>query len=209
MSRRRELLALAVVLGVAGGFSAWRRRPEIRPPDEPDLSGSPPPLVPHPPRLRSVGGNAQALGPAWEPATLAALARWVPPVPGRPPVRALAYAWALPMTLVGLVVGAATGVAPRAVKGVLLFANAKGLPALALRSQGYAAITFGHVVVATRDPSPSLLAHELVHTRQAERLGPLFGPAYVLLHLLYGYGRHPFERAARLGGRLATGEDAS
>jgi hypothetical protein len=55
-------------------------------------------------------------------------------------------------------------------------------------------------VVTTRsDPSPSLIAHELVHTRQAERFGVGFGPVYVGLLARYGYRQHPMERAARLG----------
>jgi hypothetical protein len=200
---RRILRLLAVAGGLLAGVAAWRRRPQIGPGPPPDLTGAPQALPERPRRLKGVGGNPQVLGPSWEPATLAKLAGWVPEPPQRPGVRALAYLWAVPMTLVGLAVGATAGVRPVPTEGVLLFPRARGPAALLLGAQGYDAITLGHVVIARRDPSPSLLAHELVHVRQAERWGALFAPAYGLLWLLYGYGRHPFERAARLGGRKA------
>lgn len=202
--RRRLPWLLALLAGVAG-YYAWRRRPQIGPPEPPpDLTGSPPPLPDRPLRLRRVGGNAHVVGPAWEPRSLSALANWVPSQPRRKATRAVAYAWAAPMTAVGVVLGLSTGVRPRRTDGVLLFAGARGPARLLLGVQGYDAITFGHTVIALAEPSPSLLAHELVHVRQAERLGALFAPAYGLLWLVYGYGRHPLERAARLGGRRAT-----
>jgi hypothetical protein len=204
MRRVRLFASLALLAGL--GLVAWRRRPrfaDLVPP--PDMAGSPPPLPRRPPRLRRAGGNAQVLGPPWEPRPLAALARWVPPAPRRRATRALAYVWALPMTAAGLAVGLASGARPTRSDGVLLFPQARGLAGLLLRAQGYDAMALGHAVIAARDPSPALLAHELVHVRQAERLGPFFAPAYGLLWLLYGYGRHPLERAARLGGRRGTG----
>jgi len=107
------------------------------------------------------------------------------------------------MSAIGLLVGATTATRPRVRDGVLLFAPAGGLAGAVLRLRGYAAITLGHVVIARVDPGPRLMTHELVHTRQAERLGPLFAPVYLALHAAYGYARHPFERAARLAGRTA------
>jgi hypothetical protein len=207
MRRLRRVLGVLVVLcGALGAAYAWRRRPQIAPPEPaPDLTGAPPPLPERPPRLAKVSGNAHVLGPPWEPAALAALARWVPPVPATPAARALGYAWALPVTLVGLAAGAMSGTRPSLTDGVLLFAGARGPAAALLRVQGYAAITLGHVVLSTRDPDPTLMAHELVHVRQFERLGAFFAPLYGLLYLAYGYGRHPLERAARLGGRRAIG----
>lgn len=205
VSRGRRVAGVAVLAagGVAAGY-AWRRRPQIAPPEPPpDLTGAPPALPARPPKLARVNGNAHVLGPSWEPASLAALARWVPAPPGNPAARAAAYAWALPVTLVGLLVGAASGTVPTPTDGVLLFAGARGPAAALLRLQGYAAITLGHVVLSVRQPDPTLMAHELVHVRQFERLGAFFAPLYGLLYLLYGYGRHPLERAARLGGRRA------
>ncbi|MEX0705789.1 MAG: hypothetical protein WD041_04155, partial [Nitriliruptoraceae bacterium] len=52
--------------------------------------------------------------------------------------------------------------------------------------------------------SASLLAHEAVHVRQFERLGPLMVPVYLWLAARHGYRDHPLERAARLGARRAT-----
>lgn len=111
--------------------------------------------------------------------------------------------WAAPMTLVGLVVGAAAGVRPRRRDGVLLFAPARGLTGALIRRGGYAATGLGHVVVAVEEPSPALMAHELVHVRQAERLGPFLAPAYLALLAVHGYSRHPMERAARLAASAA------
>lgn len=112
-------------------------------------------------------------------------------------MRMLAVARALPLTFVGLAIGVMTGVKPVRRQGVLLFANAKGLPGNIIRKAGFAAGTFGHVVICTRDPGPELFAHELEHTRQAERLGLFFAPLYLYLLLRYGYQRHPMEREAR------------
>jgi hypothetical protein len=110
------------------------------------------------------------------------------------------------MTLAGLLAGATSGVAPRRHGDVLLFAGARGAPGWFFGRQGYAAFALGHVIVA-RDAAPSdaLLVHELVHVRQAERLGPLMAPLYLALHAAYGYARHPMERAARRAQRRALG----
>ncbi len=129
---------------------------------------------------------------------LGVLAQWNPPVPAKALTRALAYAWASPISLVGLAVGAAAGVKPTRRRGTLLFPHARGITGWVLRTRGFAAGTFGHVVVCTHDPEHSLMTHELVHTRQAERFGPLMAPVYLGLLAIYGYHRHPMERAARL-----------
>jgi hypothetical protein len=136
--------------------------------------------------------------PPWEPGFLAVLAEWNPGQPIRRLGRLIAYLWASPISLVGLIVGAATGVTPTVRDGVLLFPHARGVTGGVLRKRGYDAGTFGHVVVCTHDPSPELMTHELMHTRQAERFGPLMAPVYLGLLALYGYRRHPMERAARL-----------
>lgn len=206
MSAKSSRLGFLAVLAGLLALYGWRRRPQIASPEPPpDLTGAPPSLPERPRRLRGVGGNAQVLGPSWEPRSLSALANWVPNTPRSPATRALAYVWALPMTLAGVAVGLTSGVRPAVSEGVLLFPRARGLAGLMLRLQGYDAMALGHAVIAKADPSPTLLAHELVHVRQAERLGAFFAPTYGLLWVLYGYGRHPLERAARLGGRLAAG----
>ena len=124
--------------------------------------------------------------------------------------RALAYAWALPTTAVGLLflppalLSRTGGV--RVVDGVLELHG--GIVTFFLRrctllKGGASAMTLGHVVLGrdrrlldlTRD-------HERVHVRQCERWGPLFIPAYLLgslLVMLRGgrpYEDNPFEREA-------------
>lgn len=135
--------------------------------------------------------------PGWEPALLRVLAGWKPRAPARGAARAAAYVWASPITLVGLLVGAAAGVRPTVRDGVLLFSHARAITGAVLRTRGFTAGTLGHVVVAINDPDPALMAHELIHTRQAERFGPLMAPLYLGLLAAYGYRRHPMERAAR------------
>ena len=132
---------------------------------------------------------------AWEPAPLR-----------HPLARAAAIIWAAPISAAGLVVGAVSGAPARVRDGVLLFAPIRGLPGKVLRSRGYAASALGHVVLSVpADPPPQLLAHELVHTRQAERLGVFMAPVYLLLLLRYGYRGHPLERAAyRIASRTTS-----
>ncbi|MDQ3453807.1 MAG: hypothetical protein M3493_14135 [Actinomycetota bacterium] len=104
--------------------------------------------------------------------------------------------WAAPVSLAGLLAGAAAGVRPQRRGGVLIFAGARGLTGWVLRSRGFSAGALGHVVVALDEPSERLLRHELVHVRQAERLGVLMAPVYLGLLAVYGYRAHPLEVAA-------------
>jgi hypothetical protein len=127
------------------------------------------------------------------------LATWVPHQPVGVSARLLVRLWASPMTLVGLAVGAASGVAPRVRDGVLLFAPARGLTGRVIRRRGFAATGLGHVIVSVVEPTPGLWAHEVVHVRQAERFGPLMIPLYLGLLARHGYAGHPLEMAARLG----------
>ena len=110
-------------------------------------------------------------------------------------VRPLAYLWALPGTLVGLLLGLTTLTRPRGRDGVLAFESARGFGAIH-RRLGFAAITFGHVVIANRSLDERLWRHELVHVRQWELLGPVMLLAYPLASVA-GYRRNPFEAAAR------------
>ncbi len=196
MRRSRAVAAGAAVLAVgAGGALALRRRRRRR--------GFRPLATP---RSTPVSGNARVLGPEGEGRVLRALALWTPPAPRTTAGRVAAYVWAAPLTLAGLVLVAGSGAGVRVEDGVVLASGARGPVGAYLRSRGFAATAWGHVVL-TRPASPSagLLAHELVHVRQAERLGALFAPLYLALLARYGYARHPMERAARLGGRRATG----
>lgn len=164
-----------------------------------DVSGAA--RLPDRSRARMGLGAGHVVAPAWEPAALTALARWVPSSPATPPRRALALAWAAPLTLAGLVLAAASGVWPRRRGDVWLAAPAGGVFTARFARRGFVACTLGHVIVAAREPDDRLLAHERVHTRQAERLGPLMAPVYLGLLAVYGYARHPLERAARVVAR--------
>ena len=123
-------------------------------------------------------------------------------------MKPLAYLWASPATLLGLVCALPAlhrgGFA--VVDGVIeahgpLVGNA--LRYLTPLDGGAAAMTFGHVVLA-RDVIAlnSTRTHERVHVRQYERWGPFFIPAYLLasvwakLRGRHAYFDNPFEREA-------------
>lgn len=110
-------------------------------------------------------------------------------------LRPLSYLWALPGTIVGCLLGATTLSMPRVRDGVLAFESARGFGALH-RRLGFAAITFGHVVIANRRLDERLWEHELVHVGQWVALGPFMLLAYPLASVA-GYRRNPFEAAAR------------
>jgi hypothetical protein len=114
--------------------------------------------------------------------------------------------WALPWTLVGLVVGIAglaTGGGMRLRQGVLECHG--GIVAWLLERLPVKpiALTLGHSVlgrtVAALDITRS---HERIHVHQYERWGPLFVPAYLLCSLVLwlrgqdAYRQNPFEREA-------------
>lgn len=134
------------------------------------------------------------------------LATWIPPRPRTTPARCASLIWAAPMTLAGLLAGAIAGVRPQVRDGVLLFAPARGITGRVVRRRGFAAAGLGHCVIALEDPSPALMTHELVHVRQAERLGPFMAPAYLTLLAVHGYRRHPMEQAARLAASQMNGD---
>ncbi len=116
----------------------------------------------------------------------------------------LGFAWALPTTLLGLLAGALTLQRPRVHEGLLVFdrAGARGLLRL-LVAMDRTAMTLGFVAISAVPLTGHLLAHERHHVRQAMWWGPLFVPVYLLLAAVFGYRRHPFERAAR----RAAGEE--
>ena len=115
-----------------------------------------------------------------------------------PFLRALAYVWASPNTLLGLLLGLFAFQMPRVTRGILVFDSHPRGFTKALRLLRRAAVTYGHVVLSNRRVEGSLLAHELHHVHQYERLGPLYIPLYVLIWIFTGYRKHPFEEAARL-----------
>jgi len=80
----------------------------------------------------------------------------------------------------------------------------RGLARWVLTRRGYIAITLGHVIVFTIEPTPLLWRHELVHVQQYDRYGLAFLPLYLWLYARDGYKAHPFEREASELARLGT-----
>jgi hypothetical protein len=142
----------------------------------------------------------------------ARLAAWVPPVPATGPGRLAAAIWAAPLTAVGFTLALLAGRVPRwdPERHCFVTTDVGGLSRITLRALGMDANAIGHVVLCTRPTaSDTLLAHEAVHTRQAERFGPLLPVVYAWCAARYGYRDHPLERAARLGARHALSFDQS
>lgn len=140
--------------------------------------------------------------------------------PARPVRRPLAarflrgalYAWASPVTLVGLLVALlvrATGGTVRRVDGVVEASGgvlARLFPRV-LPDLHLFALTLGHVVLAEHQESAERSrSHERVHVAQYERWGLLFpflylgASAWALLRRRDPYRDNPFERQAFLAG---------
>ena len=124
--------------------------------------------------------------------------------------RFLKYVWALPNTLLGLLVvplAFLSGGTTRRVAGVLEI-HGRGVAWLLRRviplKGGASALTLGHVVVGRNESDlVRTRTHERAHVRQAERWGPLFIPAYLIAGLVAfakggnAYRDNYFERQAR------------
>lgn len=151
---------------------------------------------------------AADLPPEREPGTLEArIAAWAPERPSTTVGRVAAAVWAAPLTALGLALAALAGRRPRwdSTHGCLVVDGIRGPSAVALRAVRADANTIGQVVLSRHERTPdTLLAHEAMHVRQTERLGPLLFPAYVWLAARYGYRDHPLERSARAGARRAV-----
>jgi hypothetical protein len=122
---------------------------------------------------------------------------------------ALAYFWASPNTLLGLVLALPDMAMRRHVRRVGGVVEIAGpwigflLRHATLLRGGARAITFGHVVLGiSADALEASRSHERVHVAQYERWGPIFIPAYLLASVrarLRGedpYRDNPFEREA-------------
>jgi len=125
--------------------------------------------------------------------------------------RSLRYAWAAPVSIVGLVLAAiavALGARARVTLGVVEVAGGR-LATLAARTPRlgqFEALTLGHVVLGHgHDVLERHRAHEHVHVRQFERWGVLLVPAYLACGAFQrfrgrrAYWDNPFEREARAG----------
>lgn len=135
------------------------------------------------------------------------LAGWVPDRPRTPVGRGLTMVWSAPLTAVGMLLALLAGRWPRWEEelGCFVVRGAGGPSRVALGVVGASANTVGLVVLSPgAAPDPVLLAHEAVHARQAERLGPFVLPLYVWLSARFGYRDNPLERAARHGARSAA-----
>ncbi len=120
----------------------------------------------------------------------------------------LAYAWAAPNTVLGILLGLVIlglGGKMRVVSGVTEFHGGKAGRFLASRPHPFCfgAMTLGHVILGTcHRELAALRAHEHVHVRQYERWGMFFLPAYALSslwevsHGRRGYRNNFFERQA-------------
>jgi hypothetical protein len=123
--------------------------------------------------------------------------------------RVLAYVWAAPATLLGLLFALPALRGGRlAIKDGVLEAHGPplrwALTHLTIVRGGVVAITFGHVVLGRDgDALEWSRTHERVHVAQYERWGPFFLPAYVAASVwafVCGgdfYLDNAFERAAR------------
>lgn len=144
---------------------------------------------------------ASDLPPARPPGAIGGhVATWQPARPRTWTGRVAAAIWAAPLTVPGLVLAGLGGRVPRwdATHGCFVATGIGGPSRIALDAVGADANTVGQVVIARRtELSPALLAHEVAHVRQGERLGATLLPAYLWLAARYGYRDHPLERAAR------------
>ena len=104
--------------------------------------------------------------------------------------------WALPTTLVGLVLAGAAlfGGRARVQAGVVEVWGGWLASLLRVWPPGAAAMALGHVILAmTEEDLERHNEHERVHVRQCERWGPLFLPAYAMASLwAWLRGRDPF-----------------
>jgi hypothetical protein len=120
----------------------------------------------------------------------------------------LAFVWASPYTLVGVAIGllglCTGGRVQRRGRVIEFYGGAvKWFVTHMPGGQFTLAMTLGHTVLGQSDAALDIAReHELIHVRQYERWGVLFGPAYLLasLGVWLGGGRayrdNPFEREA-------------
>ena len=89
------------------------------------------------------------------------------------------YLWALPNTLLGILLGFLGWSWPRREEGVLIFEDVIGLPKWILEFKGAAACCLGHTLLSYGSIEGKMFRHEMVHVSQYEKWGIFFIPAYV------------------------------
>jgi len=109
------------------------------------------------------------------------------------PARLAGYAWAGPVTALGLALAGLTALTGAHVRAGVVEAHG-GAAGWLLRRRGAAAAALGHVVLARdADCLTRSRAHERHHVRQFERWGVFLLPAYFLVAgWLRATGRHPY-----------------
>ena len=115
--------------------------------------------------------------------------------PDVPPRRLIAYLWAAPVTLLGLLAGLLAYLLGATVKrrhGVLEFAGNSRTLVLRSISRHFEAITLGHVILGRNHGTLARWrSHEHVHVRQYERWGALMPLLYLLASLhAWASGKH-------------------
>ena len=115
--------------------------------------------------------------------------------PDVPPRRLLAYLWAAPVTLLGLLAGLLAYLLGATVKrrhGVIEIAGNSRTPVLRSISRQFEAITLGHVILGRNHGTLTRWrSHEHVHVRQYERWGVLMPFLYVLASVrAWATGKH-------------------
>ena len=115
--------------------------------------------------------------------------------PDIPPRRLLAYLWAAPVTLLGLLAGLLAyllGATFKRRHGVIEIAGNSRTPVLRSISRQFEAITLGHVILGRNHGTLARWrSHEHVHVRQYERWGALMPLLYLLASLhAWASGKH-------------------
>ena len=113
------------------------------------------------------------------------------------PLTLVGFLWSLPVTLVGVLAALLSAPTFRFHDGMVVCRSNRGLAHLLLNRRGFAAITLGRILIATKDLSHHLWNHEIEHARQAQVWGILYIPTYLVLQARHGYRQNPFEVSAR------------
>ena len=107
----------------------------------------------------------------------------------------IAYLWASPVTLLGLLAGLlayALGASVKRRDGVIEIAGNSRTPLLRKLSRHFLAITLGHVILGRNHGTLNRFrSHEHVHARQYERWGVLLPVLYLLASVrAWATGKH-------------------